>query len=264
VAGAWAETELQLNPPLIAGRRSTLPLLLGMLAWIVAGFAGAILAASVFGFAAVLSGFPVDLSRPHNLILVLVGAGGFQGTLLWGAVWQGQRAGGGNWRVGTGFWPVSRPSLVTGLCALMFGWLITFLLLLASIPALREFARSVTPEVLAGGLNGNVAAILARLVLIAILAPLSEELFFRGWLWEALWRRGYAPVTTACLTAIPWLLLHGIDSIWRVLVLVPAAVIFSVARHLGGSVRASLAVHMTNNGAAVAVQTLAALFGHDA
>ena len=248
----------------MAGRRSTTLLLLGMLAWIVAGIVGAVLVAGLFGFVATLAGFQIALSRPNNLLLVLIGAGAFQGTLLLGAVWQGQRAGAGNWRVGTGFWRVSRPGLVIGLCALMFGWLTTFLLMLAALPALREFVRSVTPEVLAGGLNGNVIAILARLLLIAVLAPLSEELFFRGWLWEALWRRGYAPVTTACLTAVPWLLLHGIDSMWRVLVLLPAALIFSVARHMGGSVRASLAVHMTNNGSAVMFQTLATLFGNEA
>jgi membrane protease YdiL (CAAX protease family) len=236
-----------------------------MLAWIAAAFVGAVVTTAAFAFVSTalngLSGHAI--SMPSTLILVLAGAGGFQGTLLLGALSQGSSAGGGVWRVGLGFWPLRRPGLVIGLCALMFGWLTTFLLLLASIPALREFARSVTPEVLSGGLNGNVLAILARLLLIAVLAPVSEEFFFRGWLWEALWRRGYAPVTTAILTAVPWLLLHGVDSIWRVLVLLPAAVIFSVARHLGGSVRASLAVHMTNNGAAVVFQTLATWFGHD-
>jgi membrane protease YdiL (CAAX protease family) len=90
----------------------------------------------------------------------------------------------------------------------------------------------------------------------------SEELFFRGWLWEGLRRRGQTMFMTACLTATPWLLLHGIDAPGRILVLLPTAVIISFARYYGGGVRASLAVHMTNNGAAVLMQTVSVLFGH--
>jgi membrane protease YdiL (CAAX protease family) len=248
-----------------AGRPSTLLLLLGMLGWIVAGFVGASITVAVLAFSGgvVRAASGHTIPSPDALAIILVGTGGFQGTLLLGALWQGRRAGGGAWRVGIGFWPLRRPRLVANLCVLMFGWLIAFLMLMAAIPSLREFIRSVTPEILAGGLHGNVLAALVRLVLIAILAPVSEEFFFRGWLWEALWRRGFSPVTTAVITAIPWLLLHGVDSPWRVAFLVPAAVIFSVARHFGGSVRASLAVHMTNNGAAIVFQTLAALFGHE-
>jgi membrane protease YdiL (CAAX protease family) len=248
-----------------AGARGTLLLLLGVLGWIAAGFVGATVTVAAFAFSGGIlhaaSGHTIP--SPDALAIILVGTSGFQGTLLIGALWQGTRAGGGAWRVGIGFWPLRRPRLVLNLCILMFGWLVTFLILMSAIPALREFARSVTPEILAGGLNGNVLAVLVRLVLIAILAPVSEEFFFRGWLWEALWRRGCSPVTTAVTTAIPWLLLHGVDSPWRVVFLVPAAVIFSAARHFGGSVRASLAVHATNNGAAVMFQTLAALFGHE-
>jgi hypothetical protein len=94
---------------------------------------------------------------------------------------------------------------------------------------------------------------------VAVLAPVSEELFFRGWMWEALRQRGYAVVTTGFLSAVPWLLLHGIDSPGRILFLIPAALIFSLARYVGGSVLASLAPHMTNNLAAVLVPLIGGL-----
>jgi membrane protease YdiL (CAAX protease family) len=63
------------------------------------------------------------------------------------------------------------------------------------------------------------------------------------------------------VTALPWLLLHGLDSPARVVFLIPAAVVFSLARHQGGGVLASLIVHVTNNTAAVAMQAIAVLVG---
>jgi uncharacterized protein len=251
----------------VAGQRSTIFLLLGMAAWIAAGFAGAFVAAGVVGVVTgVLRGVLQSdmIPAPSPLGYVLIGATGFQGTLLLAALRQGRRAGNGNWRAGAGFLPIQRKPLIALLCALMFGWLLVFLTLMAAIPALREFAKSVTPQVLSGTGNDTAAVVIPRILLIAILAPVSEELFFRGWLWEASRRRGHTPAVTACLTAVPWLLLHGIDAPGRILVLIPAALIFSFARHVAGSVRGSLAVHMTNNTAAVLMQTLAALFGHEA
>ena len=71
--------------------------------------------------------------------------------------------------------------------------------------------------------------------------------------------RGHAVAMTACLTAIPWLLLHALDSPARVLLLLPAAVVFSLARDVGDSVLASLSVHVVNNLAAVGMQILSKL-----
>ena len=145
---------------------------------------------------------------------------------------------------------------------MMIGWLVGVMALTAAIPALRDYMKSMTPEFLMSDLGdaspGTVALLLG---LVVVLAPVAEELFFRGWLWEASRRRGNAVVTTACLTAIPWLLLHGIESPGRILVLIPAAVIFSFARQMGGGVLASLTVHVTNNTTAVVIQAIAAQFG---
>ena len=248
-----------------AGWRGIGLVFLGMAAWIVAGFLGALLAAGTLGTGAVLVRMGVPgLSMPKALGYVLVGATGFQGTLLLGALLQGRRAGAGSAWVGLGAGPIRRKWVVARLCGLMLLWLLVFMLLLATYPALRAFVKSVTPDVLKGGGGDSVAFLFARIFLVAVLAPLSEELFFRGWLWEALRRRGVRPAMTACATAIPWLLLHGIDSPWRIAMLVPAALIFSLARLWSGSVRGSLAVHVTNNGAAVLIQTLTSLLGREA
>jgi membrane protease YdiL (CAAX protease family) len=202
------------------------------------------------------------IAEPSALVSTLLGGYGFHGTLLLAGLWQGRRVGGGDWRAGIGANWIRRKGWVALLCVVTVGWLMTVLSLAAAIPALHDFMKSMTPEFLMSDLGEASPAVMALLlVLVAILAPVAEECFFRGWLWEASRRRGHAIVTTACLTAVPWLLLHGIESPGRILFLLPAAVIFSFARQMGGSVFASLTVHMTNNLSVVAVQAAAALLG---
>jgi membrane protease YdiL (CAAX protease family) len=264
MAGAGVEAQLQLILAFVSGLRGTVFLLLGALAWIVTGFAGAMIAAAILGLGSVLLRRLPGLAfipGASQLVIVLVAATVFQGTLLLVALRQGRLTGGGDRRSGLGFRPIRRGGRVVLLCASMIALLLIFVLLAARLPALREFARSVTPDVLAGLGEGGPAVTVLKVVLVVALAPASEELFFRGWLWEALRHRGRAISTTACLTAMPWLLLHGIDSPGRILFLIPAAVVFSLARHQGGGVLASLAVHVTNNTTAVLMQAMAMLFG---
>jgi uncharacterized protein len=264
MAGARVEAQLQLTFAAMAERRSTIFLLLGMLAWVAAGFAGALIAAVLMVGVDALRGLrgTGSFSVPTDVAYVLIPAWVFQGILLLAALRQGRQTANGDWRTGLGAGPVENKGRVTLLCATMILWLTGFILLTAAIPALRDFVKSVTPDVLSGSGDDGVGMIFLRVGLVAALAPVSEELFFRGWLWEALRHRGHASGMTACLTATPWLLLHGIDAPGRILVLIPAAVIISLARYHGCGVRASLAVHVTNNGAAVLMQTLAVLSGH--
>ncbi|MGD0429548.1 MAG: type II CAAX endopeptidase family protein [Acetobacteraceae bacterium] len=248
------------------GQRGSIFLLLGMLAWIAAGFAGALVSAGALRVGSALLRTvpgPIAVPAPGQLVYVLVAASGFQGTLLLGAMWQGRRAGGGDRRAGLGIRPVSQVGVVVLLCAAMIGWLMSFVGLAATFPALGDFAKSVAPDVLSDLSDHGSGVVVLKVALVTVLAPVSEELFFRGWIWEALRRRGYAVAMTAGLTAVPWLLLHGIDSPGRILILIPAAVVFSLARHIGRSVLASLAVHMTNNMTAVLMQAVAVLFGQE-
>ena len=264
MARAGVEAQLQLTLALVNGQRGTVFLLLGALAWIVAGLAGAMVTVAVLGVGSALlrrSLGPALIPEASQLVIVLVAASAFQGTLLLGALRQGRLTGGGDRRAGLGFRPIRRGGRVVLLCAVMIALLLAFVLLAARLPALREFAKSVTPDVLSGLGEGGPAVSVLKGAMVVILAPASEELFFRGWLWEALRQRGQAIFTTACLTATPWLLLHGIDSPGRILILIPAAVVFSLARHQGGGVLASLAVHVTNNTIAVLMQAIAVLVG---
>ena len=264
MARARVEAELQLSNAILFERRGSVFLLLGMLAWVAVGLLGALLAATVLGFGSVLLrhglGFG-SVPEPNLLAYVLVGSTAFQGVLLWGALRQGRQLGNGNRRDGLGVRQIRHIGQVALLCIVMIVCLLGFVLLAAHFPALREFARSVTPDIMAKLGDGGPVAVLVKVTLAVVLAPLSEELFFRGWLWEALRRRGHVFATTACVTALPWLLLHGLDSPGRIVFLIPAAVVFSFARQQGGSVLASLLVHVTNNSTAVLMQAIAVVVG---
>ena len=155
--------------------------------------------------------------------------------------------------------PVQKKARVILACVVMFGWLLTMIMLTAIFPAIREFAKSVTPDILTGAAGGGPAFYIARIWLLVILAPLAEELFFRGWIWEALRRSGHGTLSVICLSVMPWLLLHGIDSPGGIVFLLLAAIVYSAARHTGGSVLASLVVHIFNNLGVVAVQIISAM-----
>jgi membrane protease YdiL (CAAX protease family) len=264
VAGAGTEAELQLTSVVVAERRGTVFLLLGMVAWVLAAVVGTLAVWGVLTLAPYVLRRIVVVPEPSRLVYTLLGGYGFHGTLLLGALWQGRRLGMGSWRAGLSVGPVRRKAWIALFCVMMIGWLIGVIALTAAIPALRDYMKSMTPEFLISDLGDASPGIVGLLLgLVVIVAPMAEELFFRGWLWEASRRRGNAVVTTAVLTAIPWLLLHGIESPGRILVLLPAAVIFSFARQMGGGVLASLTVHVTNNMSVALVQVAAALVGHE-
>lgn len=81
---------------------------------------------------------------------------------------------------------------------------------------------------------------------LAVLAPLAEELFFRGWMWAAL-RQHWGVWATAITTGVLFLAMHLENGLLTVILLVPMAVMLSVARAVGGSVRASVIMHCLYN-----------------
>ena len=243
----------------MAGRRGTIFLLFGAMAWILAAAAASVLAAVLPGLVWVVSGltWPGLIPEPSRLVYVLVGALGFQAALLLAALRQGRRG------AGLGMMQVRRKGLIAGLCVAMIGWLVLLTGLSAMIPWLRDFMRSVTSDLLSGVGASGLPMWLLRATVLAVMAPLSEEFFFRGWLWEASRARGHGTAATVVMTGLPWLLLHGIDAPGRILFLFPAAAILTIARDRGGSVGASLLVHAVNNGAVVFFQTIASFADPD-
>jgi uncharacterized protein len=93
------------------------------------------------------------------------------------------------------------------------------------------------------------------LILVVLLGPIVEELVFRGFLYPLLARSiGVWPAIFG--TAVPFALLHGVQSEWAWQLLLPiglAGVVFGWVRARTGSTSASALVHMSYNSMAVAV-----------
>ena len=183
---------------------------------------------------------------PSTEVMGLIGVIGFQAMLLIGARWEARRTGHGDRRLGLADRPTERRGLLVVLVALLLAYIG---LLTAALVAFHSAKGSaVVPRVEPGVLMaqaGMVATVLQGLLLIAV-APLAEELFFRGWLWTGL-RAHRSAGWTAVVTSLLWLLLHLPDGWAKPLYLIPTAVLLSLARHYGNSVRASLLMHIVNN-----------------
>ncbi len=191
---------------------------------------------------------PGDLRPPLALAAVMT-----QLVFLLVSQRQGRRVGGGDIQAGLGDRPIRRLRLVIALSIAQVVLGAIVLGLAQQVPAVSRELKEA--EKLSGLFFDGTMWMLPGFVLIVVLAPLGEELFFRGWLWTGL-RRVWPPAAVACVTGGLWLLLHLGNGLLYPLFLIPAAILFSVIRHVGGSVRASLVAHVVNNGFAAGAALL--------
>lgn len=184
------------------------------------------------------SGIPSYISYPTGIFAT-------QAALLFAAIHRGRIIAGANRLAVTlgnvplkRVWPVIPLGIVIGFWSGMFAWI----RIIHPPPVPSAYAIDINSALATGGWITVVLIVFA----VVVLAPVVEELFFRGWLWEGL-RHSWRPVPVMLGTALPWLLMHALDIGIATVALVPGAVCFSVARHLCGSVRASAALHGLNN-----------------
>jgi membrane protease YdiL (CAAX protease family) len=163
------------------------------------------------------------------------------GVLLIGAVR------GASWAVtrdeGLADRPMRRWGLIVWLTVLQVGWLVV----LAALRLLARHSGLPTPTIPTTlATPGTFGLSLLKVTELCLVAPVVEEMFFRGWLWTAL-RRIWGPVPTALCTGGLFLLIHVAGGVVRLFILLPITILLSIARHRGDSVRASLTVHAVNN-----------------
>ncbi len=200
--------------------------------------------------AAILLALHFTIKIPFGLTeLVLILAPATQFFLLVACLRRGERVGNGNLREGLAWLAVRRRLdvvLLTLAGALLAAGHVALVIRVPAYRAFFEHTQTSLPMPDASGLGiGAYAAWVGLVVVVG--APLSEELFFRGWLWVGL-SRWWGVGVVGPATGLLWLLAHVSDGGWRrVLALVPAMVLVTVARAVGGSVRASIPVHMANN-----------------
>ncbi len=196
--------------------------------------------------------------RPGLLFYGLVGTLALQATLLLAALKQGRSVGRGNLALGLGATPMRRHRLIAVFAGLVVVWVLAYVATLINVHAFSAYVATRVPPVLTLPMTAGPVPLAIMLLLAVAVAPVAEELFFRGWLWTAL-RRSWGVWPTALCTAGLWLGIHAIDGPVRALILLPTAILLCLARHYGGSVRASLLVHLVNNGTATAIQIVARL-----
>ena len=217
----------------------------------------AVLAGFIAGFSrAVAHAHGTEGWQPDLLGYTLIATIALQTTLLLADLKQGRSAGRGNLAIGLGARPMRRHRLIALFAGLMIAWVIGYVMALIQFQAFNAYVATRVPAVLTLPVSGGPILLAIMLLLAVAVAPLAEELFFRGWLWTVL-RRSWGVWPTALCTAGLWLGIHALDGPVRVLILLPTAILLSLARHYGGSVRASLLVHVVNNATAVAIQVAA-------
>jgi hypothetical protein len=233
------------------------------LIWLLAGVAASYCVPFLLGF---ISGLSQALARADGatgwrmtpLIYSLAATVALQATVLLADYRQGRMLGNGDIMFGLGAGPARRPDFIVVLAVLMVAWVCVYLAALIHFQGLASSVSTGLPAALAAQMSGRPIVLAIRLVLIVAVAPVAEELFFRGWLWTAL-RQSWNAWPTALVTAGLWLVVHALDGPVRMVILLPQAILLSLARHYGGSVRASLPIHVVNNVTVVGIQIAAVL-----
>jgi membrane protease YdiL (CAAX protease family) len=137
--------------------------------------------------------------------------------------------------------------------ALMGAVMITYFLILGAYNELVNLAPDDAPDKLGAGAGDMRMFFFA--VLVAVLAPIAEEIFFRGLIFRALWN-GWGLWPAAIVSGLLFGALH-IDATTseRLLQVVPLAVLgisFALLYSWTGTLYSTIALHATNNAIAVA------------
>ncbi len=175
--------------------------------------------------AAAISAFYIGMAGATLAAAALVGRAGWRRLVALSAI-------------PTGLWPIMAISALT----LAYGAGLTLAL---ARQQHRPASEGPTDYLLLATLIGN----------LTLLAPLAEELFFRGWLYTALRARlRFGPsfaFTTVLFAAMHWDANHR-----RILLVMPLAVALGILREATGSIKPTLALHALYNGLIVAITLL--------
>jgi membrane protease YdiL (CAAX protease family) len=211
--------------------------------WTVASQFGAFVLSFFFGVVFGATGLHARIpSTDQAAFFEFLGGCGASIVFLWGALRQGDAASGGELKAKLGDGPISRRVVV---CVICIG-------IAAYVALLSIGVVSANPQFFSRALGVSWSIRSLLLLLLVIVAPLAEELFFRGRFWTAL-RGHWGPLATGVCTAALWLAIHLPGVIGRTVLLLPLALALSFAREFTGSVRAPILIHVCNNAASGAM-----------
>src|SRR5690606_22087105 len=125
------------------------------------------------------------------------------------------------------------------------GWFVYVLISAGLAPLLDPEQEDVTRQL--GTDESSVLSVAAAGLLIALAAPLSEELFFRGFMFAAL-RRSLSLWPAALISALVWASLHlGSGNLGVVIQLAVFGVVLAWLYERSGTLWAPIAAHTINN-----------------
>lgn len=171
----------------------------------------------------------------------------FAGMVAWPLIVGWRKAEG--WRRAFGFvvsWRAVWVGLAGGFVTLVAMTLLTNI----TAELLDEEVNSAGAEA-AESMTGSTLAFILFLLLIAIGAPLVEEIAFRGLVWGAVVKRGWSPWIATLIAGVPFALIH-IEPL-RVAPLLAAGLVLGTVRQFGGLGAAVLAHAVVNGIGAVAI-----------
>jgi membrane protease YdiL (CAAX protease family) len=211
-----------------------------------AGIAGYHLVTLVMSFA--LSGRfggydPLELRDVGPLLIlaflptVVLGLGPALGSRIWG---------GG---LGADFglrptWRDVRIGLACGAAALAAGYLLN-LLLLAVYGSGNDSPANPITELSGTTTEGDVIWLALAAAIVVLVVPVTEELLFRGTLWNALGFHRLPAWVILVITALVFAQLHGEAA--RTIALFGQGIAIGLARYLSGRVGAAVIAHAANN-----------------
>jgi len=222
----------------------------GWPAWLsIAGFAAGFGATAVLGIFIIViaSAFGASAEDPPPGVVIGLTVGqnlAFVGTAFFLAFLVGGRPTGSDF----GLIPTPWRRAARLLVAI---WIAFFVLSAIWAAALSLDDRQTLPDEL--GANGPLLNALAVIVLVTVIAPIGEELFFRGFFFGAL-RNWRGPIVAAVLSGALFGLFHAGSS--PVGYLVPLAIFgfgLCMLYHLTGSLYPAIALHALNNSVALGV-----------
>lgn len=167
-------------------------------------------------------------------VLLMVGVFISAAVLLAAALFRGRIVGNGDRSLGLGLAPIARLPVTIGLA-----------IVIVAYGALFDYGiYRLKPDTFLQASSTPIWLSLFDILTVVILAPLGEELFFRGWLWTGL-RTYWRALPTALLTTGMWLLMHLNAN--QILFLLFPALLISIARHASKSVRSTILIHAIYN-----------------
>ena len=126
-------------------------------------------------------------------------------------------------------------------------WVGIALLLMACSDGLTSaLGRPVVPPVLVD-LYETPGAPIPLLIAVVLLAPVCEELVFRGFVFDGLGRSRLGPCGAVILTSVVWAAMHTQYDLYGFVTVFAVGILLGLARHRTGSVFPAILIHCVNN-----------------